>query len=76
MTISAGDIVSPVLTSAEVVVFFLSRVTGQAGLRNLLRAQRLEGDHLLGIALFDVRLTRTMTGFAASNLFLPAAQVS
>ena len=48
MTISAADIVSPVLTSAEVVVFFLSRVTGQAGLRNCFRAYVLKEIIFLG----------------------------
>ena len=61
VTIRAADVVAPVLTTAEVVVFLSAGVTGQTGFRNLLRRFVLEGNDLLRITFFDMSLAWPMT---------------
>ena len=74
VTVSATDVVAPVLTAAKVVVLFPAGVTAQTCLGDLFRRLVLEGDDLLRIAFFSVCLAWTMTGFAARHLLFPTPQ--
>lgn len=72
MTIRAADVVAPVFATTEVVVFFLSRMTAEAGLRGFFRRFRFERNNLLRVALFEVSLAWSMTGFATGYSSFPA----
>ena len=71
MTICAADVVTPVLTATEVVVFFLARMTAKAGLRGFFGRFRFEGNNFLRIAFFKVSLAWSMTRLTASYLPFP-----
>ena len=74
MTVSATDVVAPVLAATEVIVFLSAGVTAQTRLRGFLRRLVLERNDLLRIAFFDVRLTWTMTRLAAGYFVFPTAK--
>ena len=71
VTVGAADVVAPVFTAAEVIVLFLTRVTGQTRLGRFLCRLALEGNDLLRIALFDVRPAWTVTRLAAGHFVFP-----
>ena len=56
MTVSAADVVAPVLAATEVIVLFLARMTGQTSLGVCLGRFVLEGNDLGRIALCNVGL--------------------
>jgi hypothetical protein len=61
MAIHTTDVIAPVLTAAEVVMFFLPRMTAKAGFGTFFRRFVFERNDLRWIAFFDVCLTWTMT---------------
>lgn len=73
MTIGTADIVAPVLTTPEIVVFFFTRVAGETSLGSVLRRFVLERNDLRRITFLYVRLARTVARFAASHLSFPTA---
>ena len=72
MALGAANVVPPVFAAAEVVVFFPTRMTGQAGFRTGLGGLVFEGNDLLWIAVLAVRFAWSMTGLTARDLALPA----
>ena len=72
VAVSAADVVAPMLTTTEVVVLFFAGVTPQTGLSGFLRRLVLKGDDLGGVALFSMGLARSVTGFTACDLCVPA----
>ena len=74
VTVSATDVVAPVLAAPEVVVFFPASMTGQTRFRDLFRRFVFERDDLLRIAFFTVRLAWTMTRLATRHLLLPTGK--
>jgi hypothetical protein len=72
MTVSAANIVPPMLTAAEIVVLFFASMTPKTGLRSLLRRLVLKGNDLLWVAFFKVGPAWAMTRLAACHLALPA----
>ena len=76
MTICATDVVAPVFATTEVIVLFSSRMTRQAGFRDLLCGLVFEGDDLRRIAFLDVRLAWSMTCFTSGYLVFPTAQIA
>ena len=75
VTVSATDVVAPVLAAPEVVVFLFPRMTPQTCFRDLFRRFVLERDDLLRIPFLAVRLPWTMTRLAASHLLFPTGQL-
>ena len=75
MTISATDVVAPVLAAAKVIVFFSTGVTAQTCLRGFLRRLILERNYFLRIAFFDVGFARTMARLATRHLLLPTRKL-
>ena len=73
VTVSAADVVAPVLAASEVVVFLFASVAAQTRLRDFLRRLVLEGDDLLRVAFLAVRLTWTMARLATRHLVVPTA---
>lgn len=73
MTVSTANIVSPVLTTTEVIALFPSSVTGQACLGDCLRTLVLKRNNLGRVTLFNMRLAGTVTGFATGNVVLPTS---
>ena len=71
MAIDATNVVTPMLAAPEVVVLFLTRVTGKTSLRNLFWRFILIRDHPLWIAFFDMCLAWTMTRLATRHLIIP-----
>ncbi len=72
MAIHAPNVIAPVLTAAEIIVIFFSGVTTKTRFRCLFRRLRLEGNNLLRIAFFEMRLAGSMTRLATRDLSLPA----
>ena len=72
MTISAADVIAPVLAATEVVVLLFAGVTGQTRLGDFLLRLVLERNDLLGIALFDMGLAGTVARFATGHFLFPA----
>ena len=68
VTVSAADVVAPVLTTTEVVVLFLAGMARQAGLSSFFRRFILKGDDLGGVALFSMSLAGAVTGLTAGDL--------
>jgi len=75
VAIYTTDIVAPVLTATEVVVFFLTRVTAKTRFGDFFRRFVFEGNDLLRIAFFDVGLAWTMTRFTTRNLLFPTSNL-
>src|SRR6476661_112394 len=75
VTVGAADVVAPVFTAAEVIVLFLTRVTGQTRLGDLFRRLVFERDDLLGIAFFAVCFAWSMARLATGNLVFPTADL-
>jgi hypothetical protein len=73
VTVRATNIDAPVLAASEIVVFFFTRVAGEAGLGNFFRRFVLERNHLRRIAFFNVDPAWPMARFAASYLSFPTA---
>ncbi len=73
MTISAADIVAPVLAAPKVIAFFFARMTRETRLGNLFRRFVFERDDFFRVTLFEVRFAWAMTLFAAGNFSFPAA---
>jgi hypothetical protein len=71
MAFGTTDVIAPVLTAAEVVVFFFAGMAGKTSLRNFFGRLVFEGDDLCWISFFGVRFTWPVTGFAASHLLFP-----
>ena len=73
VTIGTTNVVTPMFASTEVVALFPAGVAGQTGLGDFFGAFVLEGTHLGGVTLFNMRLARTVTGFATGNVVLPTS---
>ena len=73
MTLSATNIVAPVLATTEVVVLLLARVAGKTGLGSFFGRLVLERNDLRRIAFLYVGLAWPMARFAASYLSFPTA---
>ena len=74
MAVRASDVIAPMLSTPEVIVLFFAGMTGQTRFRSFLRGLVLKGNYLGDVtAALNVRFARAMTGFAARDLFLPAA---
>lgn len=73
MTFGTANIVAPVFTAPEIVVFFSTGVAGKASLGDFFRRFVFERNDLRRIAFCSVGLAWTMAGFAASDLTLPTA---
>ncbi len=71
MAIDTTDVIAPVFTATEVVVFLSAGVTGETSFRYLLRRLVLEGNNLLGIPFLSVRFAWTMARLAARHLAVP-----
>ena len=71
VTISASDVIPPVLATTEIVSLFLAGMTRQTRLRDFLRRFVLEGNDLFGIAFFGVGLAWAMTRFATRYFIFP-----
>jgi hypothetical protein len=62
VTVGAADVVAPVFTAPVVIMFFLSRVTGEAVVGDLLWGLVLKGpDFGFVSAALNVSLTGTVT---------------
>ncbi|MEK6283441.1 MAG: hypothetical protein AABN95_24065 [Acidobacteriota bacterium] len=71
MAIRTADVVAPVLTTTKVVVFFLARVAGKTGFRDLLRGFGLEGYDLGGITFRNVFLAGAVTRLTTRHFSFP-----
>jgi hypothetical protein len=76
VTVGAADVISPMLTATEVIVFLFPSVTGQTGFGDLLRGFVFERDDFCGVAFGDVLFTWSMTRFTSGDLVLPAAETA
>ena len=75
MTVGAADVVTPMLATTEVVVFFSSCMTGQTSFGDLFRRLVLEGDDLCWVTLLAVGFPRAMTSLTSGNLVFPTVDV-
>ena len=75
VAIDTTDVVAPVFTAPEVVVFFSAGVTSKTTFGHLFRRLVFEGDDLLGIAFLSVCLAGTMARFATRHLALPTRKL-
>ena len=75
VTVSATDVVAPVFAAAEVVVLLFAGVAAQTRFGDLFRRFVLEGDDLLWVAFFGVRLAWSMTRLATGYLVVPTADL-
>ena len=75
VTVCAANIVAPVLTTPEVVVFFFTGMAGKAGLRGCLRRFILERNDFRRIAFCQMSLAGTMACFATGHFPFPTAYV-
>ena len=73
VTVSATNVIPPVLATSEIVPLFLARMARKTSLRDFFRRFVLEGNNLGRIALFRVRLAGAMTRFTASHFVFPTA---
>lgn len=72
VTISATDVITPVLSATKVVSLFFPRVTGQTRLRDFFRRLVRKSNYLcLVAASIDVGFPRAVTGFTPGYLVLP-----
>ena len=74
MTVSATDVVAPVLAASEVVVFLFAGMATQARFGDLFRGLVLEGDDLFRIAFLSVSLAWTVTGLATRHFLFPTTE--
>src|SRR5436190_21335456 len=76
MTVGTADIVTPMLSAAKIVVTFLARMARQTRFRDHFRILSFERNDLGRIGrIFEVRLTRPVTGFASLGLSFPTRQL-
>jgi hypothetical protein len=75
MAVSAADVISPMFTATEVVVFFFPGVAGQARFRDLLGSLVLERDDFRRVAFCDVIFAGSMTRLAPGDFVLPAPEI-
>jgi hydrogenase maturation factor len=76
MTIYAANVVAPMFTSTEVVMFLLACMASETCFRRFFCRLILEGDDLGWIAFSDVILAWSVTGFTSSHLFFPTSDIS
>jgi len=76
VAVSTADVVAPVFTAPEVVVFFPARMTGETSFGDFFGRLVLEGNNLRRITFFGMRLTRSMTRLTACYFLLPGTQLS
>ncbi|HEX6278967.1 MAG TPA: hypothetical protein VFZ49_03030 [Pyrinomonadaceae bacterium] len=77
MAIGTSDVVAPVLTPTEVIMSFLSCVTGKAGLGDFLRILVDErDDRALNGWVLDMLETRTVARLTTLNLAFPRCEIS
>src|SRR5215510_1234538 len=75
MTISATNVIPPMLTATEIISLFLAGVTAKTIFRGFFRRFVFVRNDLRNIsAAIDVRLAWAMTGFTAGNFALPTAE--
>ncbi len=73
MTVGTADIVAPMLTTSEIVVFFFAGVAGETGLGSFFGRFTFEGNDLSRIAFLNMGLAWSMARFAAGCLSFPTA---
>lgn len=73
MAFGATDVVTPMLTPAEVVMFLAPCVTAEACFRYFFLRLVFERNDLRRIGFLHVRSAGTMTRFASRRFVLPAA---
>jgi hypothetical protein len=76
MTIHTPYIVAPVFAPTEVVMFFLSGMTYQAGFRRIFSGFILERNNFCWVSFFDVRLAGTVARLATSHFTFPTGKRS
>src|SRR5262245_3462619 len=76
MAVSAADVVAPVFATAEVVVLFSPRMTGQTRFRDLFRRLVLERNDLGRIAFLRVGLAWSMTSLTTGHPVVPPLQTA
>ena len=75
MAFSASDVVTPMLTPAEVVVFLAPGVTSEAGFRYFFLRLVFERNDFRRIGFLHVRAAGTMTRFASRRFVLPTSDL-
>ena len=71
MTVGATDVVAPVLTAAEVIMFLFAGVAAQTRFRDLFGRLIFEGDNLLRITFLTVGFAWPMAGLATCYFLFP-----
>src|ERR1044072_5462533 len=73
MAVCTTDIVAPVIAAAKVVVLLFAGVATSTRLRDFFRRFVFEGDDLLRIAFFNVRLAWSMARLATRHFVFPTS---
>jgi hypothetical protein len=75
VTISATNVIAPMLAASEVIPFFAAGMATQASFGNFLGGFVFVGNDFGRITLCDVSFARTMTRFTTSHLALPTSHL-
>lgn len=72
---SAADVVAPMLTPAEIIMFLATGMTFEAGFGYFFLRLVFERNDLRRIRLLHVRAAGTMTRFASRRFVLPTSNL-
>jgi len=75
MAFGTADVVTPMLTAPEVVMFFTTSMTTETSFGNLFLRFVLKGNDFGWVGFFNVCPARAMTRFAAGYLVLPTSNL-